>query len=431
MPWSAAPTNGGAGTGLVAPLLAAVVVMWAFVTFPPAVAELNADASLNAVLHYAAEHDFQFGSELVSTYGPLGFLIFPHYSAHALGLRMVTDVLVCFAVAAGLCLVAWRLRWVWRVLLVGVFLWTTANVWLRTDLVLQMGLFCWGLLSLVERGRQVEVSALVYSLFAAFCGLAKVSFLFMGAAGLALLVLSLVLNGRRRLALVVVGVFWAAFFCGWIAAGQQIDNAGPFIQRGLSVALSYNAALGVEGLQSVRPAGFASAVLALGVVILRCWGAGDPGQEQKRLLWHRLLLFAWSFLFAFTIWKHGFVRGDTWHVGFFLAFVPLLMFALESVPTPNRLLGFWARVVSMTTAALPLLALQVFIFPPLPGSFIEPGALFRSNLQRMVKPGEYARVAARFLHANQRASQLPRFRQIVGSGAVDVFGQHQAYALYN
>lgn len=71
--------------GVALPLLAAVLVMLTFVTFPPAPVDLkvDADTSLSAVLNYAQQHGLQFGTDLVSTYGPLGYLIFFYFSRMA------------------------------------------------------------------------------------------------------------------------------------------------------------------------------------------------------------------------------------------------------------------------------------------------------------------------------------------------------------
>src|SRR5260370_13664857 len=123
------------------PLMAAALVLLAILTLPSAPPNNEADPSLSAVLSYAHEYGLQFGTQIVSTYGPLGFLIFPCFDSHAAGLRTMVNVALCYAAAAGLCLVGWRLRVSWRCLLLGLFIWAASNIEHQTDLVIETALF--------------------------------------------------------------------------------------------------------------------------------------------------------------------------------------------------------------------------------------------------------------------------------------------------
>src|ERR1039458_4140191 len=92
----------------------------------------------------------RFGTDLVSTWGPLGYVVFVYFSPRTAGTCMAVGSVFCFAAAAGLCLVAWRVRLVWGCALVGSFLFVATNVESRADLVMDAGLLCWGLLCFVE-----------------------------------------------------------------------------------------------------------------------------------------------------------------------------------------------------------------------------------------------------------------------------------------
>src|SRR5207245_3198039 len=110
------------------PLLAAGLLLLTFVTIPPAPCELDMDPSLSAVLNYAHQHQLQYGSDVVYTYGPWGFLIFFLFFPHAEGARMAEDVGLCFTAAAGLCLVASRVQPLGRWLLLGGLEWGVADL---------------------------------------------------------------------------------------------------------------------------------------------------------------------------------------------------------------------------------------------------------------------------------------------------------------
>src|SRR5207249_8851927 len=120
--------------------------MLSFLTIPRQPYLLDDSLAEKTVLSYAHEHGLQFGRQIVFSYGPLGFLTSRHFFPHAAGLRMMVDVLLGFTVAAGVCLVAWRLGWFWRWLLLGLFVVVTANIDPRADLLLYIGLLCWGVL---------------------------------------------------------------------------------------------------------------------------------------------------------------------------------------------------------------------------------------------------------------------------------------------
>src|SRR5204863_1407419 len=99
------------------------------------------------------------------------------YLPQASGLRMVFDVLLGVLVSAGICLVAWRLtRW-WRCLLISVFVYLAANIDPRADLLIYIGLLCWGLLCLVASGRGLALCGLCFTILAVFSILVKANFL--------------------------------------------------------------------------------------------------------------------------------------------------------------------------------------------------------------------------------------------------------------
>ena len=242
---------------IAAPLLAAVLVMMTFLTIPPAALDLNVDADTSwcAVLNYAHQHGLQFGTDLVFTYGPLGYLITFYFSPNGTAARMVADVALCWTVAAGLCLVAWRLRPVWRCLLLGVFVFVVANIPLRTDLVIDAGFLCWGLLCFVESGRRLAFSVLTFTALAVFGALAKTTYLFMAGLSVVLLAGGLVARGHWRLALAMLTGIVVGLPLVWMAAGQNLWHLGSYFVTALAIVQGYNQAMGWEGLIPSRAKG--------------------------------------------------------------------------------------------------------------------------------------------------------------------------------
>ena len=409
------------------PFLAAVVLMLSFVTFPTPPPDNDVDSSLSGVLNYAHGQSLQFGPDLAPTYGPLGFLMFFYYSPHAAGLRMAADVALCLVAATGLCLVACRLRPLWRWWLLILFFWIAPNVPTRADLVIDVALLCWGLLCFVESGPRLPVCVLMFVVLAAFSALAKVSFLFVATFSVALIGLDLALRSYRWLAAGMVGGFGTGFALGWLGSGQALAHLGTFLAHGLAVARAYNGALGWEGLALLRTLGLVLAPVVLAMILLRTLPAFGTGERRRTA--RRLVLLAWLSLLTFTVWKYGCVRSGREMV--FLGFIAVLAFALEAVPCEGRVARRWARGLALGACALSLIALQEFCFVSWPGSLKEPFRAFGRHLAWLSNPGEYQRQMGQAIEAKRREAQLPRCRELIGRASVDVFGQCQAYALHN
>jgi hypothetical protein len=94
------------------------------------------DSSWQAVLIYAHQMGLQFGHDIVFTYGPLGFLSIECFSPYTAVTRIFFEVVFGFGIATGLCLLAWRITWVWRLTLLGFFILVTATLHWDGDVTL-------------------------------------------------------------------------------------------------------------------------------------------------------------------------------------------------------------------------------------------------------------------------------------------------------
>jgi len=417
--------------GNARPLLAAGLLLLTFVTMPPAPCELDMDPSLSAVLNYAHQHQLQYGSDVVYTYGPWGFLIFFLFFPHAASARTAVAVGHCFTVAAGLCLVAWRLRPLWRWLLLGVFTWVAANIDARADLVINTGLLCWGLLCFVESGLPLVRDASIFTALAVFSGLAKVAFLFAGGVSILLLACDLLARGNRRLAFGMVAGFGAGLLFGWMLSGQSLLHFGEFLVNAFAVAQGYNQALGWEGTEMVRRSEFGLLPLVVAIVTIRTLSAFEGGKNHSHSRWRRGLLLAWATFLSFTAWKHGTVRVDAFHVVSFLGFATVLALALEVLPCEQPTARLWARGFGVACCLMSLVALHSLFFPSCLKSLCQPFRAFRYHARCLIRPAEYWRSMAETIEARRREAQLPKFRRIIGRASADVFGQRQAYAVFN
>src|SRR5262249_45116468 len=192
-----------------------------------------ADASWSAVLGFAHQHGLQFGKDVVFTYGPLGFLATPYATGNSIGLRLLTDVVLSLVVGSGLALLAWRLGAAWKFLLLATSIFLLANIPFRTDLLIELGVICWGLITLVESGRKLALAGFIFVGISVCAALVKITLLFLAVLSIGGVGLDLLLRRRRIMAAAIVFGFAIAFVLGWMGLGQEASHLGTFISHAL------------------------------------------------------------------------------------------------------------------------------------------------------------------------------------------------------
>jgi len=238
--------------GCVMALLLAVPISLTFLTIPRQPYTLDDSFSEKAVLSYAHEKGLQFGKDIVFTYGPLGFLTSRYFFPHAADVRMIVDVVLALAVATGVCMLAWRLKLLWRCLLLAMFVWLATNIDPRSDLLIYVGMICWGLLCLVEKGFCLGLAAIGFMAFATFGILVKGNFIFIAGLSAVMIVSELCFQGKWAVAVALIPGLWGAVVGGWLAAGQNIANLVPFFAHSFTIIQGYDQAVGLDGLQVLR-----------------------------------------------------------------------------------------------------------------------------------------------------------------------------------
>jgi hypothetical protein len=417
-----APAAPAGANRVAAPLLTALFLAVALPSIPAAAVDTSLDCSWHAVLAYAHQHKWHAGTEIVFPFGPLGFLFLPNYAGASVNARLLLDFAYSYTVLAGAALLAWRMSWGWRVLLLALI----AGTFTAMDTVSQAGLLCWGLLCVLGRLRQAFACAWVLALLIAFSALRKFNLLLVGAGTCVLLGSYHAMHGERRTVL----VFWAfvpgLFLAGWLFLRQSVTALWPYIINSLSLTQGYGLAMGTPAPREVWLLGGTVAVLTF-IVILQRW-LSLPATAERWFT--RLLLPLWLTFLAFAAWKHGYVRTDG-HEAFFLGFAAILCAALEGLPSgPNRSRSL-GRVGALVVCLLACTGLEWrspgFVHQRTSRFFER----FSTNLRIFIRAAEYRQRMTMALNQQRERNQLPRIRERVGTNTVDVFGQFQAYALFN
>ncbi len=409
-------------------LLVAFVLALAFLTVPRVPLTGGLESSWSAVLSYAHEKGLQFGTHIVYTYGPLGFLSICYFTPETAGLRLLTDATLCFGVAAGVCLSAWRLSMGWRLLALALFTLLAANIHNGAqDLLINIGLLCWGVLCASETRARLRLYASCLVLLAVFGALTKMTGMVIGGLTVSAIAADLWLRDRRRLGLALVLGFIAGLGGGWAFLGQGMSQIPAFLAGGIRIASGYNGAMGLEPSPAALAGGLLTLLVTVAAILMRYHAQQRADATQR---WRQRLLFAWLLALVFLTWKHGLVRADRHHAIFFLGFAPLLALMLEALPWPTPRPSGWSRQLAAACCLCAVITLQGLLSP----EFLHWDMPFRqaaANAATLLWPGAYREQMARSLEWERRRNALPRLRQIIGRAAVDVFGNYQTYAVFN
>jgi hypothetical protein len=413
----------------VLPLVTAAIVALVLLTLPTAPPDLGVDTGWCAVLRWAHETGARFGRELVFTYGPLGYLIAPYFVGGSTTTLALVNAALVYQIAAGLCLLAWRLAPLWRGALLIGFILAAGNAEPRADLALETGCFAWGLLAMTERGRRGGACSANWVGLLAFAALAKVTYLFVAAFSVVAIGLFLAIDGRARKGAAVVFGLAGILALGWVACGQRISDLDAFLVNGYSISRYYDQALGMEGLPRLRSAGWFLGLVTAGAILLRLPGLVSPDREPRR--WKHLIAAAWACGMLFIVWKHSLVRLDRSHFAELLAFAPVVAAGLLVFPDSGGICARVARPLASACCVGAIVILQYAFLPSDLTLLTQPLRLMGYHIRCLAWPRDWGRALEPDLLALKRDAQLPEARQLIGSGTVDVFGSFQSTALFN
>lgn len=384
--------------------------------------DTDLDSSWQAVLTYAHNHHWQYGRDIVFPFGPLGFLFTPVFAGYPVGIRLLMDVLLSFVLASGVCLLIWRAKLWWRVLLL---LLLTA-IFTAMDTLFELGVVCWGLLCLVESGKRASVCRWVLAGLVAVVSLWKFSLAVTGGATVVTVAAWQVLHGQKRAIAWLVCVGTAGFLLGWLVLGQKLSSLWPHFLYSIDLSNGYNLTMSTTAPRRIRVVGVAAAILSLLAIVLRT--LTFSGRHPS--LFGRALLPIWLVFVTFLAWKHGFVRADG-HEAFFFGFASMLTVALLAVPSTST----WARRISEGTTLVVVLLALVALEWRFPGTVSQRLSNLvphvSRNLRTMVHIAPYRQQMDQALAAQRQRNQLSKLRSRIGAATVDVFGKNQAFALYN
>jgi hypothetical protein len=307
-----------------------------FVTVPPAVQRIGAslDESWLIGLTIGARVHRQWGSQIVFTYGPLGYLDFTRFVFFDLWSQafLVTIAIhVVFVGALVLLLVQRQAGIQWWILL-GLVVLLPLYVLPSLEHECVLATFVLLVIGATANDERLRIlGAVGAGILVGFLALVKGTSLLSGTALIAVFASFAVWRGMARPALAAVVTALVTFAILWLVAGQAVAGVPQYVRAELQVIAGYSPAMSVDG-SSVYPPRFLVAQIWASALVFALT-LGQVGWAAVRRDWaaFRILLMALPVLFVY--FKEGFVRFGANQVLFYGTLVlveALVLIALAS-----------------------------------------------------------------------------------------------------
>jgi len=394
--------------------VALALLLWPLLISFPWSTNALLDGSWPEVLQYAHLKGWQFGRDIVFTWGPWGFLNNQfHLGAAGATAKILWETLGKLTIAAALVALTRKIPLFWQVLFIIaciLFSW----IFLDTIFLVLITLIVMGGLMAEKTPRGQQLLCVVAL---AFLGQIKFTYAVFACSGLVFSALFHILRKDYAETITQTAGFGVAFLAFWMGAGQNPDNLLPFFRTGLEISAGYGWAMGVD---ERRPVFLCCLALALvcAVFLFRLWRK----LPDRPLAWAATLYLASTW---FVVWKHGLIRADGHEFGF------VLYSLLLALPLPYLCIRDIKWHWFSLAAALGVGCLQI-IQPGLPGNCPRDAETrFVTNYSAMGHLGSLpAKWENEFNHAAQPAD-LPWVRQIIGKQSIDLFNYDQGVVLLN
>ena len=294
------------------------------------------DPSWHAGLAMAVKQGLQFGSEIVFSYGPLGFLHDQYLWFGDLG---VAAFLYSAALYLALCTaLVWALRRTLPVLPAVLVAFAISILPLLEQSVAVAVLVCLGALQHERTQRATNLLILGGAAFSASEALVKLS---TGPLiGVIFLVTLIGLRVRWWQLLCFLGLTAGGLLLLWVSAGQDLAGIPDFLRNTWDVAVGYSAAMQHSGDVGVWK-GTAATVLAMLLTVALIVACSRAKFPDDRARWCGVGVMA---IAAIAVYKEGVVRLDTGHLSLYFSTACALWVA---VPWPRER---WPVVVAGAAA---------------------------------------------------------------------------------
>ncbi len=293
-------------TGVKRPVYFAAAAMIVFINLvlqPPwqvGMPSVSLDPSWAMVLLHAFDHGWQFGEDLIFTYGPLGFIMVPQYHPGLYWIALGYWLVFHGTLAVAYCVLfrgadARKLALLVMVSLIATYSWARDGALFAA---------CFILFLLARKNDRLSTRiAVALTVLVAAASLMKTTSLLLALPTVILTDLSRGLTCKKPP--IFTTIFVTAFAVAYTAAGQSFGALGIYLFAAFEVSRGYGEAMQVYGAMQDL-ALFAAVALAVFALI--------AAQAFRNGRLEGLFLAAMTAGFLFIIAKSGYVRHDVGHI---------------------------------------------------------------------------------------------------------------------
>lgn len=386
--------------------LAAGAFVWLALLAWPVPPNFSLDASWQLVLGHARLECLQFGDDLITTYGPWGFLMTTYCHPAEFWPRIAWEIIFKISFVTLLIKAASRLSW-WRTIL--LLITTALFLPYYTDAV--YSLLIAGLLwSVATAEHTTRFCGGMIGAGLGFLALQKFTLFLLTGCGIAGVVFVLLLRRKSSSARWLSGSWLASILFFWVLAGQQLVTLPSFLAHTSEISTSYQEAMFLEESAGVFWCGVGCA--ALYAIVINLAARRTTGGAA------RVGLVLLGLGFGFLIWKQSFIRADGHVIGFFLFTL------IAGLAAPATFVGIFLAGVSLLGVGLTNASLVTNAHNYLRLHLSDSVAALHSPITL------HARFTAGMGKITAELA-LPALRAEIGNSTVDVFGHYQVSALLN
>jgi len=379
----------------------------------------NPPAQWEVVLSYVAGHRMHWGTDVVFTYGPLGFIINDGYWGGYFWLILGWSAFFSLVLTVMLLRFLKRLPFLSRIFIYIVvpLLTVPRCLDLGVDPIYLFAITVFGMACRTEEKPGWLTLAACASVLG-WLGLFKFTFFIYGTLVLVCVTMEHLLRGCVREAGMIMACAVVAFVVAWCLIGQRISDLGAWFHYSFKIASDYSGAMSLPPLP---------AALVLGVLVCLSFAGtlGWKGWKSRCRQWPGILMVAAGIFFA---WKEGFVRPDPVHRVVFFYSALLMALTVPSFFVPD------CKCSDCWTCATVVLSLIPFItteskFTRAIGTGFFPRC--RDTFTAVLAPTWYKHRLEENLAARREQARLPNIASMAGEAPMAVLRWNQDVAILN
>lgn len=379
----------------------------------PGMPSLGLDSAWQMALGRFFVDGRQFGTEVVFTYGPLGWTMGNMYWGEQWSALIAWHAAFSLAMAVLFTWSAFRLPLLRRL----VFLLFFIGLGLRYEDIQQQIAIALAGFELIRRAdRPWQRTSLAFLALLAVLSLVKFTNLVLAVGLIGLSSVRPLLHRHWRAALPAPAWFTGMLLTGWLLCGQNPLNLPAYLLNSWEISSGYQDAMGWSCPSVQLYHGLAVAAIVAAYLIVNAL------TDRDRI--RGLTLAPAAAAYLFLSWKHGFIRADGHQLVFYFAVLALAVGAPRLLDDDPR--ERWVNQILLILAAGLALRGAELATPGLAGSAF---ATLKERMQRHVElalhPGTLRAKFDQTLAAVRQEVPLPLIHQVVGDRPLDIIGFEQ------